>query len=56
MEVIREAVEMRRIVELARARGKTVGLVPTMGFFHRGHLELMRRAARECDEVVVTLS
>ncbi|MBU4240067.1 MAG: pantoate--beta-alanine ligase [Actinobacteria bacterium] len=55
MEVIREAAEMRRIVELARARGKTVGLVPTMGFFHRGHLELMRRAARECDEVVVTL-
>ena len=32
-----------------------MGLVPTMGFFHRGHLELMRRAVAECDEVVVTL-
>jgi len=55
MEIVREPAEMRRIVELARARGKTVGLVPTMGLFHRGHLELMRRAVAECDEVVVTL-
>lgn len=55
MDMIREAVEMRRLVESAKARGKTVGLVPTMGFFHRGHLELMRRAVAECDEVVVTL-
>ena len=55
MEVIREAARMRRVVERARAQGKTVGLVPTMGFFHRGHLELIRRAASECDDVVVTL-
>ncbi len=55
MVVVREPAEMRRLVESAKARGKTVGLVPTMGFFHRGHLELMRRAVAECDEVVVTL-
>jgi len=55
MEVVRKPADMRRLVESARVRGMTVGLVPTMGFFHRGHLELMRRAVTECDEVVVTL-
>jgi len=35
--------------------GKTIGLVPTMGFFHEGHLSLMRRAAELCDLVVVSL-
>ncbi len=46
---------MRRIVEQAKAAGKMVGVVPTMGYFHDGHLELMRRARAECDVVVVTL-
>jgi pantoate--beta-alanine ligase len=46
---------MRTEVELARARGAVVGLVPTMGFFHEGHLSLMRRARRECGFVVVSL-
>lgn len=55
MEVIRKKDEMRRIVERAKARGGTVGVVPTMGYFHDGHLELMRRAVSDCDLVVVTL-
>lgn len=38
----------------AMARGR-VGLVPTMGFFHEGHLSLMERAAAECDQTVVSL-
>jgi len=46
---------MRRIVVEAKAGGRVVGLVPTMGFFHQGHLELMRRAGADCDVVVVTL-
>ena len=32
-----------------------IGLVPTMGFFHEGHLSLMRRAREACDVVVVSL-
>ena len=46
---------MRTEVELARERGAVVGLVPTMGFFHEGHLSLMRRARSECGFVVVSL-
>jgi pantoate--beta-alanine ligase len=55
MEVIKKKEEIRRVAVDARAAGETVGLVPTMGFFHEGHLQLMRRARSECDVVVVSL-
>jgi pantoate--beta-alanine ligase len=40
---------------LVPARGGTVGLVPTMGALHGGHLSLLRRARAECDTVVMSL-
>lgn len=55
MEVVKEIGSIRDVVERARTAGRVVGLVPTMGFFHEGHLELMERARAECDLVVVTL-
>jgi pantoate--beta-alanine ligase len=38
-----------------RAAGRSIGLVPTMGSFHEGHLSLLRRARAACDVVVVSL-
>jgi pantoate--beta-alanine ligase len=44
-----------RTCEAARAEGRTVGLVPTMGAFHGGHRSLIRRARAERDLVVVSI-
>jgi pantoate--beta-alanine ligase len=38
-----------------RDRGETIGLVPTMGFLHQGHLSLMERAREVCDHLVVSI-
>jgi pantoate--beta-alanine ligase len=47
--------EMRLRSREWRRRGESVGLVPTMGALHAGHLALMERARTECDRVVVSL-
>jgi pantoate--beta-alanine ligase len=46
---------MRSYVARARAAGRSIALVPTMGAFHGGHHALMRAAREACDEVVVSL-
>jgi pantoate--beta-alanine ligase len=55
MRVLRTVAEMRAHTARVRAEGRSLGLVPTMGAFHEGHLSLMRRARRDCDVVVVSL-
>ena len=47
--------ELREALADARRQGKRIGLVPTMGYFHDGHLSLMRRGREDCDVVVVSL-
>jgi pantoate--beta-alanine ligase len=55
MRTIRTNAEMRAAVADARAAGRSVGLVPTMGAFHGGHHALMRAARERSDLVVVSL-
>jgi pantoate--beta-alanine ligase len=55
MKTLRTKAELRAALSPERRGGRRIGLVPTMGFFHDGHLELMRRARSECDIVVVSL-
>ena len=55
MEVIQPLAEMTGWSKKTAASGKTIALVPTMGYFHEGHLRLMRMAAAKADTVVVSL-
>ncbi|MFK4851193.1 pantoate--beta-alanine ligase [Microbacterium sp. ZW T6_19] len=55
MRTVRTIAEVRAAVADAKTNGKRVGLVPTMGAFHEGHLSLMREARANNDLVVVSL-
>jgi pantoate--beta-alanine ligase len=52
---IRTRRELRSALQAARRAGQTIGLVPTMGYLHEGHLALIRAARAECDLVVMSL-
>jgi len=54
-EVVESVEEMRGRVAGLRSSLRTIGLVPTMGALHEGHLSLIRAARRECEVVVVSL-
>jgi pantoate--beta-alanine ligase len=55
MNTVRTVAELRSELAPERRAGRTIGLVPTMGAFHEGHLSLIRRAREQCDVVVVSL-
>ena len=55
MRTVTTVAELRGICDAARAQGRTVGFVPTMGYFHDGHRSLMRAARADNDLVVVSL-
>ncbi len=55
MEVAKTIELIRSLVETARSGGKKVGLVPTMGALHVGHISLIEAAVEKCDFVVVSI-
>ena len=55
METIKTIKEMKELSSQARAAGKTIAFVPTMGFFHEGHLSLMREGRRRGDFLIISL-
>ncbi len=55
MRTLRTVAELRTALAPTRRAGRTIGLVPTMGALHEGHLALIRRAREQCDQVVVSL-
>lgn len=52
---VRTVAQLRAALSLARADGSTIGLVPTMGALHHGHLSLIEAARRRCGLVVVSI-
>jgi len=55
MKIITSLAEIQTYCRSARADGASIGLVPTMGFLHEGHLSLMRRARAENDVLVISI-
>lgn len=55
MEVVRTIKELKQKIAEAKAQNKSVGLVPTMGALHQGHISLVDRARRDNDVVVVSV-
>tara|TARA_B100000929_G_C15493401_1_gene415209 strand:- start:1262 stop:2113 length:852 start_codon:yes stop_codon:yes gene_type:complete len=55
MQVFREKQPLIQAIQKIKSDGKSLGLVPTMGALHEGHLSLLKIALKECDQVVVSI-
>ncbi len=55
MEIIKKSKHMVSTSELLKSKGEKIGLVPTMGYLHKGHISLIKRARAECSKVIVSI-
>ncbi|WP_369823368.1 pantoate--beta-alanine ligase [Sporosarcina sp. P21c] len=55
MQIVRSIAELQNILNPRKREGRTVGFVPTMGFLHEGHMELVEEARRDHDIVVMSI-
>lgn len=55
MKIIKTKDEMRAVFAKLSSQGKTLGLVPTMGYLHKGHVSLIKRSKKECSVTIISI-
>ena len=55
MKILKTVHDVRELVNQWKKEGKTIGLVPTMGYLHEGHLSLIEKCKKENDKVIVSI-
>ena len=55
MEIITDPASMQKLSKSLLSAGETIGLVPTMGYLHEGHISLIKKARKDCSRVIVSI-
>lgn len=55
MKIVETSLQLQELLASERAKGNTIGLVPTMGALHQGHISLVEQAKKDCDICIVTI-